>query len=249
MIPVFALQDLEFKSISASNDQVSVDIQFGELEIMRKPRQTLESVIIGYGQTEFSLLNPQLTTFVRSFSIKSFEDGILISGTKVADTYDLQLFVFTAKGVYKQDLSGIIKDSKETGLTTPDTEIVKKDLTDLKVLTKQDLRTSWAHSYDIFVKVFDGKLNQNPIFDSFDGTRPQAEIKATLTHESETKPLTVLEGITDSNGYWHGQYFIADNTFPGRYFVNITTTYQGAKNTQTLEMFVIGDARSTDPSP
>ncbi|MFN3654219.1 MAG: hypothetical protein ACK4TO_02700 [Candidatus Nitrosotenuis sp.] len=54
--PVFAQQNLEFKSISGSNDQINVDIQFGETIYKNKPVQTLESVTIGYGATQFTII-------------------------------------------------------------------------------------------------------------------------------------------------------------------------------------------------
>ncbi|MEM3170116.1 MAG: hypothetical protein QW838_05025 [Candidatus Nitrosotenuis sp.] len=252
--PVFAQQNLEFKSISGSNDQINIDIQFGEIIYKNKPLQTLESVTIGYGVTQFTLLEPQARLFPQSIIISSLHDGIYITAkNRLYDIYDINVFVFTENGIYKQTLSGAVNEPKEASFVRMP-QIIETRPVDLQIFVKQDVRTYWAQPYDIHIKAFDASLNKSPFFDSFDGVLAKTNLKVTLTHEKATGPLAVLEGTTNSNGYWHGSYFVRENlTMPGKYFVDIVAKHGNVEQTQRLIMFVIADTgapdSSTSPSP
>lgn len=242
MTSVFAQQNLEFRSISGSNDQIDVDIQFGETIYKNKPIQTLESVTIGYGSTRFTLLEPQIRLFPQSIIISSLQDGIYITAkNRLYDIYDINVFIFTKNGIYKQTLSGTVNEPKEASFAgMPD--IIETKPVDLQIFVKQDARTYWAQTYDIHIKAFDTSLNKSPSFDSFDGVLAKVDLKVTLTHESATEPLAVLEGTTSSNGYWHGSYLVRENlTPPGKYFVDVVAKHGEVEQTQRFTMFVIAD--------
>lgn len=247
--PVFAQQNLEFKSISGSNDQINVDIQFGETVYKNKPVQTLESVTIGYGATQFTLLEPQVRSFPQSIIISSLQDGIYITAkNRLYDIYDINVFVFTEDGIYKQTLSGTVNEPKEASFAW-NPETTKDKPVDLQIFVKQDARTYWAQTYDIHIKAFDASLNKSPFFDSFDGVLAKTNLRVTLTHEKSTEPLAVLEGTTNSNGYWHGSYLVRENlTAPGKYFVDVVAKHGDVEQTQRLVMFVIADTGATDSS-
>jgi hypothetical protein len=124
------------------------------------------------------------------------------------------------------------------------TDLKKESITkpELAMLIKQDFRNYWNRNYDIFVKVFDKKINPNPAFDQSLGTVTGAMVNVTLTHEdgSQTKKIS---GITDKNGYWNGKQYFAENlSKPGRYFVNVVVHHLGGTVSQNQEIFLFGVA-------
>ncbi|MEW6043382.1 MAG: hypothetical protein AB1608_03890 [Thermoproteota archaeon] len=248
LTPAFAQQNLEFKSIVGSNEQMNIDIQFGETTYRTKPVPSLEFVTIGYGATQFTLLEPHLRSLPNSLIISSLQDGIYITAKNtIYDIYEINVFILAEDGIYKQSLSGEIREPVEAGFALIPEDVVEP--LDLKILVKQDTRTYWAQTYDIHIKAFDGALNASPFFDSFDGVLAKTDLKVTLTHENAAEPLATLEGTTNSNGYWHGSYLLKENlTTPGRYFVDIVAKHGDAEQTQRLTMFVIGDTGESDSS-
>ena len=176
------------------------------------------------------------------------DDGLEITGTGKLILLNQNGMVYEIRGVItKQNLAEKIilyvsvQSSKQVeSLQTDLKESITKP--ELVMLIKQDFRNYWNRNYDIFVKVFDKKINPNPAFDQSLGTVNGAVVNVTLTHEdgSQTKKIS---GITDKNGYWNGKQYFAENlSKPGKYFVNITVHHLGGTVSQNQEMFLFGVA-------
>lgn len=172
------------------------------------------------------------------------DDGLKITGTGKLVLLNQNGMVYEIRGVItKQNFTEKIilyvsvQPSNESLQTDLKESITKPDLV---MLTKQDFRNYWNENYDIFVKVFDKKINPNPTFDQSLGTVNGAMVNVTLTHEdgSQTKKIS---GITDKHGYWNGkQYFVENLSKPGRYFVNAVVYHLEGTVSQNQEMFLFG---------
>lgn len=246
-VQVFSFQNLQFKSISASNDQMYIRIQFGELGFTTKPKQSLESVTIGYGATEFRLLNPQLRVYPHSFTIVSIDDGVYIKAkNRIADVYDVDVFIY-GNDLYKQSLSGTINEPKEAELALVPDYTPQRNLQDLVMLVKHDDRNFWKEYYSVNVKVFDKSVNPNPKFEDWYGLVKNAKIKVDAISEDKTKTFS-LDGNTGNYGTWEGKYYISDNFKTGKYNVTITATQDNTVISNTLQTYIFALVE-TDKSP
>ncbi len=111
---------------------------------------------------------------------------------------------------------------------------------ELVVAFKHDERNYWNDNYDVYVKVFDKKINPNPKFDDFKGLIKNTIVITEIVDQNGKK--YTLSGKSHY-GEWHGtKYFPENVSFPGKYIVNITAVYENSEQSQLSEMFLFGTA-------
>lgn len=116
------------------------------------------------------------------------------------------------------------------------------------VLVQQDFKTFWNNNYDIEIKVFDKAINPNPQFFQSLGAIDQATVDVTLK-DIEGNELTHLKGLTNSKGFWKGDYFVNQNLVSGgEYFVEVSVTYLESNNLQKFETFIVADTSNSKNS-
>lgn len=109
---------------------------------------------------------------------------------------------------------------------------------ELITLYKQDQRNYWNENYDIFVKVFDKRLNPRPNFDDFQGLIKDSNVSVLL---QDPRGKTYSIQMKNDYGVWSGsQYFIENISIPGNYKARINTSYQGLESSQSTDLFLFG---------
>ena len=110
-----------------------------------------------------------------------------------------------------------------------------------KMVILQPQNVYWRQIYTISVKVFDA--DKNPLNDYWfkESLVPNVPIFIDINHESG-RHLTTIEGITDEDGYFKGQYFVRDNLdWGGKYNVHIVAGDENYNDTKDLTTFIIGE--------
>ncbi|MEK0366299.1 MAG: hypothetical protein QQN45_00005, partial [Nitrosopumilus sp.] len=92
----------------------------------------------------------------------------------------------------------------------------------------------------------DGRINSNPQASSFEDRIDGVDVIVLLSLDDV--PFATLSGVTANNGYWAGEYFFQDNSFPGEYVVDVIISYLGETVSKTSTMFVIGETTASDGS-
>lgn len=184
------------------------------------------------------------------FTIRA--NGLILASNQGGSIYHLK-GVITRDGVPERFLLvAILKPIEEQKTIDSEIELPDEDSipekeftttvskTDLIVVTKQDYRNYWNENYDIYVKVFDKKLNPTPNFDDFYGTIGGATVNVTLSH-SDGSAIQKISGVTDKNGFWHGeQYFPENISKPGKYLVNVIVSFLSGTTEKKQDMFLFG---------
>ena len=227
-------------AVEVADVQIQLKIEENQEIAFEKGRIILDTVIHAIQDMDMSFYG----TANKFFKIDgTTDDGLGITGTGKRILLNQNGMVYEIKGVItKQNFSEkvilYVSVQQVESLQTDLKESITKP--ELVMLIKQDSRNYWNENYDIFVKVFDKKINPNPSFDQNIGTVNDAKVNVTLTHVdgSQTKKIS---GVTDKNGYWNGkQYFVENISKPGKYFVNAMVYHLGGNVSQNQEMFLFG---------
>jgi len=111
----------------------------------------------------------------------------------------------------------------------------------IKMVILQPHSTYWRQTYTINVKVFE--VDKNPSNDYWHKSNlvPKVPILIEINHENG-RHLTTIEGITNDDGYFKGQYFVTDNLdWAGKYNVHVVAGDKSSSITQDLTTFIIGE--------
>jgi len=111
----------------------------------------------------------------------------------------------------------------------------------IKIVILQPHDTYWRQIYTINVKVFEA--NKNPLNNYWfkEYLVPNVPILIDINHESG-RHLTTMEGTTNEEGYFKGQYYVRDNLdWGGKYNVHVVAGDKANNDTEDLTTFIIGE--------
>ena len=115
----------------------------------------------------------------------------------------------------------------------------------IKMVILQPHSTYWRQAYSINVKVFDADKNPSNDYWFKASLVPNVPILIEINHENG-RHLTTIEGITNDNGYFNGQYLVKDNLdWAGKYNVHVVAGDESFSTTQDLTTFIIGEVIGT----
>jgi hypothetical protein len=111
----------------------------------------------------------------------------------------------------------------------------------IKMVISQPHDIYWRQIYTINVKVFEA--DKNPLNDYWfkEYLVPNIPILIDINHESG-RHLTTIEGTTNEDGYFKGQYYVRDNLdWGGKYNVHVVAGDEANNDTEDLTTFIIGE--------
>jgi hypothetical protein len=131
-------------------------------------------------------------------------------------------------------------------------QVIDESLTDesqisqpIKMVILQPQSTYWRQIYSISVKVFEEDKNPRNDYWYKSYLVPNVPILIEINYENG-RHLTTIEGITDDNGYFRGQYQVKDNLdWAGKYIVRVIAGDESFSTTQDLTTFIIGEVIGT----
>jgi len=178
-----------------------------------------------------------LKTYINSFSIKDVSNEFAMWATPNTLTpyeHDYKVSVFYEGIRFQTTLDVPIVDQVE-----PIIEEVEIYQPNILIIVQHDLRVMWKDTFDISVKVFDGKINSAPQSNPFQGKLDDAQVTVTLSLDGNI--LTTFGGVTEF-GEFKGQHHIQENlTIGGEYDVDIFVKYNDSYITQTEQLFIIAE--------
>lgn len=95
-----------------------------------------------------------------------------------------------------------------------------EDKLDVLLLVRHKTAVQWKDSYDFTVRVFDPTLNPSSNFYNSIGFLEGVQITATVT-DAAGRLINVINGTTDSTGYFIGSVIIPDNSITGLYTLDV----------------------------
>ena len=237
----YALTNLENKDIIAESsngfNNYFLVIEFGDYEFTKKgkPIPQVNSAFLDINGHVIDLDNLRPKIMGNSFVVRS-DDVLIYAQGKGNDQYQINLYILDGTGLNRITL--MTNDVSEEKMS-----IIKDEeiLPDMSVIIKHNDRTFWQQNYVIEIKVIDKNQNTTPAFHESLGAIENADVTVVLTDE-ENLELTNLTGKTNDSGYWMHEFFIEQNlVHGGKYFVEVTTSYLGITNIQTLETFIVAE--------
>ena len=203
----------------------------------------LQTGIILTAEGEYAVSN--------NFQTRIVQDGKIIRISGVTTTGEI--FYAYQKTTEKDIiLKGKILDNDRFIPIIKPIEVFNESLTDetqkskpIKMVILQPHSTYWWQIYTINVKVFE--IDKNPSNDYWYKAYlvPKVPIHIEINHENG-RHLTTIEGITNDNGYFKGQYVVTDNLdWAGKYNVHVVAGDESFSTTQELTTFIIGEVIGT----
>lgn len=111
----------------------------------------------------------------------------------------------------------------------------------IKMVISQPRDTYWRQFYTINVKVFEADKNPLNNYWLKEYLVPNVPILIDINHESG-RHLTTIEGTTNDDGYFKGQYYVRDNLdWGGKYIVHVVAGDKANNDTEDLTTFIIGE--------
>lgn len=241
---VFGVIDLENKNIIAESGdgEIVLSLEFGEsiISMSEKIIPSLQSGLLVLGDSIIEIQDSRTKIMGNSFVIHS--ENILIYAKGLGnENYLINSYLLG---------SNQLDPIKLKTVPSEDTAVVEDSFTppELIVLVQQDIKTFWNDTYDIEIKVFDKTINPNPKFYQSLGAINQAEIVVVLK-DLDNMELATLVGLTNSKGFWNGDYYVPQNLVSGgKYFVEVDVGYLESTNFQKFETFIISDTRDAKSS-
>ena len=243
-----------------SNDGNLV-IDFGKNIIQQtsskiKTTPTLDFGIIRTTNHDFILDfsdNVSVNVYGNSFVLKSFANNPLLIYARNIGGNNFVLNVYTIDNGFKKQTFvatlGLASDIVEDDSSKPPVPAVTETLPEMKILVKHTERVYWQYSYFITARVFDAEQNQFNNFDQNWGYIGGTDILVEIFNQ-DGNLLTSMSGKSGNTGYFESQYFIESHLAPrGTYTVKVTADNGQKKVTETLSMFVLGQAPKHDSSP
>lgn len=118
----------------------------------------------------------------------------------------------------------------------------------ITMATLQPQSVYWRQIYTINVKIFEEEKNPSNDYWYKEFLVPNIPILIEINHENG-RHLTTIEGITNDDGYFKGQYHVRDNLdWAGKYNVHIVAGSDSFGATQDLTMFIIPQVIGTTNS-
>jgi len=203
----------------------------------------LQTGLISTAEGEYALSN--------NFQTRIVQDGKIIRISGVTTTGEI--FYAYQKTTEKDIiLKGKILDNNRFIPIIKPIQVFDESLTDgtqksqpIKMVILQPHSTYWRQTYAINVKVFE--VDKNPSNDYWYKSYlvPNVPILIEINHENG-RHLTTIEGITNDDGYFKGQYFVTDNLdWAGKYNVHVLAGDESFSTTQDLTTFIIGEVIGT----
>ena len=243
---VFGVVDIENQNIVAEseNGDIVLFLDFGENLISKFNRiiPTLQSGLLVIGDRIVEIENARTKIMGNSFVVHS--ENILIYAKGLEnDEFSINSYLIGNNQLDPIKLTTIpIQPNVSSEIKS---NSISKELI---VLVQQDIRTFWNENYDIEIKVFDKAINPNPQFFQSLGAIDQATVDVTLK-DIEGDELTHLTGLTNSKGFWEGDYFIPQNLVSGgEYFVEVNVSYLESNNLQKFETLIVADTSNSKNS-
>lgn len=244
---------LENTELNAKSAEITLDIKFGQDEIKTGFFRTveiaqLESIHLLFYGDEIILSEPKVKVTKNHFRISSIPEGIIMFGHKNIDrdNYDINLYFATSQGLAKFPLSTIttLPEDKVTEDKVTETEpiVTKQYVPELKITEGHHAGTYRGDTFYMSVQSFDGKINQNPEVDEFDGRLGGVDITVLISLRDEI--VTTLKGITSNNGHWEGTHYFSLKSSSGEYGIDILASYGNQTVSKSTSMIV----RSTTSS-
>ncbi len=116
--------------------------------------------------------------------------------------------------------------------------IIEEDPIPVKSVILQPHTTYWRETYNINVKVFEADQNLQNNYWYREYLVPNIPVSVQLNHEDGTH-LTTIQGITDQNGLFEGQYYITENIVKGgKYLVEVIVGDETVGYKQNLLTFI-----------
>jgi len=111
----------------------------------------------------------------------------------------------------------------------------------IKMVISQPHDIYWRQIYTINVKVFEADKNPLNNYWFKEYLVPNVPILIDINHESG-RHLTTIEGTTNEDGYFKGQYYVRDNLdWGGKYNVHVVAGDEANNDTEDLTTFIIGE--------
>lgn len=252
--PAYADNSLQNTSLNGQSAVMTLDFEFGQDEIKEMRTKiitnpTLDSLIMTFYGDVIDLSDSRLKVYDdgKLFSVANVELGIIMYARyqEELDNYTINVYLATNDGLKKWVVT--------TAFKLPDDKVVETEtkeksqyIPDLMMTSSHDFKTYWRDTFNIDVQAFDGRINSNPQASSFEGRIDGVDVIVLLSLDDV--PFATLSGVTANNGYWAGEYFFQDNSFPGEYVVDVIISYLGETVSKTSTMFVIGETTASDGS-
>jgi len=116
--------------------------------------------------------------------------------------------------------------------------IVEEDPIPIKAVILQPHTTYWRGTYNINIKVFEADQNSQNNYWYREYLVPDVPVSVQINHE-DGNLLTILNGKTDQNGHFEGQYFITENIVKGgKYLVEVIVGDETVGYKQNLVTFI-----------
>ncbi len=116
--------------------------------------------------------------------------------------------------------------------------IIEEDPIPVKAVILQPHTTYWRDTYNINIKVFEADQNSQNDYWYREYLVPDVPISVQINHEDGTH-LTTIQGITDQNGHFEGQYYITENIVKGgKYLVEVIVGDESTGDKQNLLTFI-----------
>ncbi len=203
----------------------------------------LQTGIILTAEGEYAVSN--------NFQTRIVQDGKIIRISGVTTTGEI--FYAYQKTTEKDIiLKGKILDNDRFIPIIKPIEVFNESLTDetqkskpIKMVILQPHSTYWRQIYTINVKVFE--IDKNPSNDYWykEYLVSKIPILIEINHENG-RHLTTIEGITNDDGYFKGQYIVKDNLdWAGKYNIHVVAGDESFGATQDLTTFIIGEVIGT----
>lgn len=182
-----------------------------------------------------------------NFQTMSFQDGKILRINGITTTGEI-FYAYQKTSENNIILNGkILVNNRFIPIIKP-TEVFNESGTDetkksqsIKMVILQPQSTYWRQTYSINVKVFEA--DKNPLNDYWfkEYLVPNIPILIEINHENG-RHLTTINGITNNDGFFKGQYSVRDNLdWAGKYNVHVVAGDEFFGTSRNLTTFIIGE--------
>jgi len=183
----------------------------------------------------------------KNFETRIIQDGKImrLSGiTTTGESYYLYQKMVDGKIIVK---GKILVNNKFIPIIQSWTVVEEKQIVDreqsmpIKMVISQPHDIYWRQIYTINVKVFEADKNPLNNYWFKEYLVPNVSILIDINHENG-RHLTTIEGTTNEDGYFKGQYYVRDNLdWGGKYNVHVVAGDEDNNDTEDLTTFIIGE--------
>lgn len=199
----------------------------------------LQTGIILTTENEYAVSN--------NFQTMSYQDGKIIRIIGVTTTGEI-FYAFQKTTEDNVILNGKILVNNKFIPIIKNSEVHIESLTEknkksqpIKMVILQPYTSYWRQTYSINVKVFEADKNLSNDYWFKENLVPNIPIHIEINHENG-RHLTTIQGITNNDGFFKGQYKIRDNLdWAGKYNVHVVAGDEFSNTSKDLTTFIIGE--------